>query len=136
MLAKEGGALPKMARPVKLFLGCTLGSGQQGFSWIHIEDLIRLSLEAAQNPNYEGALNATSPIPISQRDFMNILAGRLHRPLWPLPSALTRLSLKCFLGELAEPMLLQGAYVYPKKALKLGFQFRFEQPEAALADLL
>ncbi len=136
VLAKEGGALPKMARPVKLFLGCTLGSGQQGFSWIHLEDLIRLCLEAAQNPNYAGAINATSPTPISQRVFMGILARHLHRPLWPLPPALTRLSLKWLLGEMAEPMLLQGAYVYPKKALGLGFQFRFGEPEAALADLL
>lgn len=136
VLAKEGGALPKMARPVKLFLGCTLGSGQQGFSWIHLEDLIRLCLEAAQNPNYAGAINATSPTPISQRVFMGILARRLHRPLWPLPAALTRLSLKWLMGEMAEPMLLQGAYVYPKKALGLGFQFNFGEAEAALADLL
>lgn len=136
VLARDGGALPKMARPVRMFLGCTLGTGRQGFSWIHIDDLVHLLLEAARNPNYEGVLNATSPRPVSQKVFMHLLARRLHRPLWPLPAALTRLSSRWLLGELAEPMLLQGAFVYPKKAQMLGFRFAFEGPEAALADLL
>jgi hypothetical protein len=136
VLAKDGGALPKMARPVRMFLGCTLGTGRQGFSWIHIDDLVHLLMEAARNPNYEGAINATSPRPVSQKVFMHLLARRLHRPLWPLPTALTRLSSRWLLGELAEPMLLQGAFVYPKKAQMLGFRYAFERPEAALADLL
>lgn len=136
VLARDGGALPKMARPVRMFLGCTLGTGRQGFSWIHIDDLVQLLLESARNPIYEGAINATSPRPVSQKVFMHLLARRLHRPLWPLPSALTRAASTWLLGELAEPMLLQGAFVYPKKAQMLGFQFAFEKPEAALADLL
>jgi len=136
VLAREGGALPKMARPVRLFLGCTLGSGRQGFSWIHLDDLVSLLLEAARNVHYEGVINATAPRPVSQKLFMHLLARRLHRPLWPLPSALTRLSSQWLLGEMAEPMLLQGAFVYPKKALELGFRFAFERPDAALADLL
>ena len=136
VLAKEGGALPKMARPVRLFLGCALGSGHQGFSWIHIEDLVRLFLETARNPDYEGVINATSPTPISQKAFTETLARQLHRPVWPLPAILTRLASKWLLGEMAEPMLLQGAYIHPKKALMLGFQFAFEKAEAALADLL
>lgn len=136
VLAKEGGALPKMIRPVRLFLGCALGSGRQGFSWIHLEDLVRLLLEATRNSGYEGVLNATSPQPISQGAFMRLLAKGLHRPLWPLPSALTRLASTWLLGEMAEPMLLQGAYIHPKKALMLGFRFTFEKPEEALADLL
>jgi uncharacterized protein (TIGR01777 family) len=136
VLAREGGALPKLVRPVKLFLGCTLGSGHQGFSWIHIEDLIRLLLEAARNPNYEGAVNATAPCPISQRAFTTALARQLHRPVWPLPALLTRLASGWALGEMAGPMLLQGAYVHPSQALRLGFTFTFEQAEAALLDLL
>jgi len=136
VLAREGGALPKMARPVRLFLGCTLGGGRQGLSWIHLDDLVSLLLEAARNIHYEGVINATSPRPVSQKAFMQLLARRLHRPLWPLPSALTRLTSQWLLGEMADPLLLQGAFVYPKKALMLGFRFNFERPEAALADLL
>jgi uncharacterized protein len=136
VLAREGGALPRMARPVRLFLGCTLGSGRQGLSWIHLDDLVSLLLEAARNPTYEGVINATSPRPVSQKTFMRLVAQRLHRPLWPLPTVLTRLASRWLLGEMAEPMLLQGAFVYPKKALMLGFRFAYEKPDAALADLL
>lgn len=136
VLARRGGALPKMARPVRLFLGCTLGSGSQGFSWIHIQDAVNMLLEAARNPDYLGAVNATSPRPLAQKAFMQLLARSLHRPLWPLPAGLTRLASTWLLGEMAESMLLQGAYVYPKKALSLGFQFTFEKAESALADLL
>jgi uncharacterized protein (TIGR01777 family) len=136
VLAKEGGALPKMARPVRLFLGCNLGSGSQGFSWIHLEDLVQLLLEAALNPKYEGIVNATSPAPVSQKDFTRSLARQLHRPVWPLPAFLTRSAATWFLGEMAESMLLQGAFVQPGKALRLGFQFRFGELEAALADLV
>jgi uncharacterized protein len=136
VLAREGGALPKMAQPLRLFLGCAMGSGRQGISWIHIDDLIRLLLEAAGNPGYEGAINATSPSPLSQEAFTRALAGRLHRPVWPLPAPLTRLAARWLLGEMAEAMLLQGAYVAPQKALGLGFTFKFERAEAALADLL
>ncbi len=136
VLAREGGALPRMAQPVRLFLGCPLGDGRQGFSWIHIADLVDLLLEAASNINYEGAINATAPKPISHRAFMEALARRLHRPLWPLPSICTRWPLKLLLGEMAEPMLLRGAYVYPKKALALGFHFTYTRSEEALEDLL
>ena len=136
VLAGEGGALPKMARPIRSFLGCTLGSGRQGISWIHIEDLVRLLLESARNPGYEGAVNATSPRPISQKAFTLVLARLLHRPVWPLPSGLTRFASRWLLGELAESMLLEGAYVYPQKAQTLGFVFKFEKADAALADLL
>lgn len=136
VLAKEGGALPRMARPVRLFLGSTLGSGRQGFSWIHIEDLIRLLLEAARNIKYEGVVNATSPTPISQKAFTRALTRQLHRPLWPLPAILTRLASTWLLGEMAKSMLLHGAYVYPSKALMLGFTFNFEKVESALLDLL
>ena len=136
VLAREGGALPRIAFPVKLFQGARLGSGQQGFSWIHIDDLVRLFLEAARNPANAGALNATSPMPTSNETFTRAVARRLHRPLLPVPAWVTRTALRALFGEMAEAMLLQGAFVYPAKAQSLGFTFRFERVEEALADLL
>jgi uncharacterized protein len=136
VLAKDGGVLPKIARPVKMFLGCPFGNGRQGFSWIHIEDLIRLLMDVANHSEYEGPINATSPHPISQKAFLQLLAGRLHRPIWPLPALMTRTLAKWALGEMAGPLLLHGAYVYPKKALTHGFEFRFATAETALTNLL
>jgi uncharacterized protein (TIGR01777 family) len=136
VLAREGGALPKMALPVRWFAGSKLGSGKQGLSWIHLEDLVAMFLEAARNPAWRGVFNGTAPQPLSQGAFTRLLAERLHRPLLPLPAFLTATTLKLALGELAEELLLQGAFVLPTRAQAEGFQFRFPTAQAALADLL
>ena len=136
VLAREGGALPRMSLPIRRFVGCRLGSGRQGFSWIHIHDLVALILATLSNRAYEGPVNATAPFPISQGEFIQELARQLHRPLWPLPARLTSLALKVGLGQMAQEMLLQGALVRPQKALSLGFTFRYPDAAMALADLI
>jgi uncharacterized protein (TIGR01777 family) len=136
VLAGEGGALPKMALPVRLFQGTKLGHGQQGFSWIHIDDLVALFIEAARNPAYTGAVNGTAPRPMTNETFTRTLARRLRRPLLPVPAWLTRTAVKLLVGEMAEALLLQGAFVYPRQAERLGFVFRFEDAQTALQDLL
>jgi uncharacterized protein (TIGR01777 family) len=136
VLAREGGALPKMALPVKLFLGAKLGHGQQGLSWIHIEDLTALIVEALENPAYEGVLDATAPGPVTNQTFTAALGRALHRPIFPVPGFLTRTGVRLLVGEMADEMLLSGAFGYPRRAEKLGFEFRFPRVDGALADLL
>lgn len=136
VLAREGGALPKMALPVKLFQGAKLGHGQQGLSWIHLDDLVALLVEAATNPAYEGAVNATAPKPVSNATFTRYLGEALHRPILPVPAALTRLGVKLLVGEMAEALLLQGAFIYPRVAERNGFRFQYTDAREALADLL
>jgi len=135
VLAKDGGALPKMALPVKLFQGTRLGHGQQGLSWIHIDDLVRLIIEAASNPAYQGAVNATSPFPVTNETFTRALARRLHRPLLPVPAFVTRTALTLLFGDMGKEMLLEGSFVYPARAQELGFTFTHERVEDALAGL-
>ena len=136
VLAREGGALPKMALPIRLGLGCAVGSGRQGLSWIHRDDLVAMLAEAAWNPAWEGPYNATAPEPLDNRTFTRLLARRLHRPLWPVPGPVSAAVLRAALGEMAESLLLQGAFVRPSRALAQGFRFRFPTTESALADLL
>lgn len=136
VLAKGGGALPKMALPVRCFAGCKLGSGTQGLSWIHRDDLVAMVVEAARNPAWAGPFNATAPQPLSNAAFTRCLARQLRRPLLPVPGFLTAALLPLVLGELAEALLLQGAFVHPAHALARGFSFRFPDPVSALEDLL
>ena len=136
VLARRGGALPKMALPVRLFAGARLGHGRQGFSWIHLHDLVEMLLEAARNPAWEGPFNATAPEPVSQAVFLNLLSKRLHRPLPPIPGFLPAAAIRLLLGDLGRDLLLQGAYVHPGRAEALDFPFRFPSPEEALLDLL
>jgi uncharacterized protein (TIGR01777 family) len=136
VLARDGGALPKMALPVRLWVGCKLGSGAQGLSWIHLDDLVAMFLEAARNPAWEGPFNGTAPEPLGNEAFTDLLARRLRRPLLPVPGALTAAVAKLALGEMATALLLQGAYVVPTRAQALGFGYQFPTAVSALEDLL
>ena len=136
VLARKGGALPKMALPVRLFQGCKLGTGTQGLSWIHLDDLVAMLVQAAANPAWTGPCNATAPQPLSNEAFTRLIAQQLHRPLLPVPGWLTAGATRLLLGDMAEALLLQGAFVLPAKAQALGFQFRFPTAQAALEDLL
>jgi uncharacterized protein (TIGR01777 family) len=135
VLAREGGALPKMAVPMRLFLGAPIGSGDQPFSWIHVADLVDLLIAILCDRNWEGQINATAPNPVSQKAFLRALGKRLNRPVIPVPAFLTATAAKILLGEMAGPMLLEGASVLPRKAMDLGFPFRFPKVERALEDL-
>lgn len=134
-LTPRGGALAKLALPMKLFQGAKLGSGQQGFSWIHIDDLVGLYIEAAESPDWSGAINGTAPRPLTNETFTRLLGACLRRPVLPIPAFLTEIGVRILLGEMASEVL-DGAFVYPARALKLGYRFKFEKAEDALADLL
>ena len=134
-LAKEGGALPKMAFPVKIFQGAKLGRGTQGLSWIHIDDLVALYITAVEDERWNGAINGTAPEPVSNEAFTRLLGRKLHRPILPVPGFLTAAALKALVGPMSAE-LLEGAFVLPRRAESLGFTFRFRSAEAALEDLL
>ncbi|MGC1460279.1 MAG: TIGR01777 family oxidoreductase, partial [Steroidobacteraceae bacterium] len=132
VLGRDGGALPQLARPVRLGLGAILGSGRQWVSWIHIDDLVRLFEFALDTPRVNGAFNAVSPAPVTHRQFQASMARILKRPLWlRVPAALIRRAL----GEMAQ-LLVDGQRVVPARATSLGFQFRHTQIQEALGDLL
>jgi uncharacterized protein (TIGR01777 family) len=129
VLAREGGALPQLARTFRLGLGGRLGNGRQWFPWIHLDDLVELIRAAARDPGYRGPLNAVSPHPVRNREFAQTLARQLRRPaLLPVPA----LALRAVLGELAGE-LLESRRVVPRAALDRGFAFRHESLKSALA---
>ena len=128
VLGSGGGALAKMVVPFKFFAGGPLGSGQQWMSWIQLEDHVRLMLEVIENTRASGAINATAPNPVRNKEFCQTLGKVLGRPCWaPVPG----LALRLVLGEMAE-MLLTGQRVIPAAAQKLGFQFRYPNLKEAL----
>lgn len=132
VLARESIILKLMALPVRLFMGGPLGSGTQGFSWIHIADEVAAIRFLLENEQAEGAFNLSAPEPLSNAEFTKILAKVLRRPYWlPVPAFLLRL----ILGEMST-LVLEGQFVLPERLQKLGFRFRFPRAEEALRDLL
>ncbi len=126
------GALAKLLPPFSLYLGGPLGSGQQWFSWIHQQDLVRLILTAVDEPTMQGVYNATAPEPLRMAEFCQVLGEVMQRPSWlPVPAAVLQL----LLGEAAD-VVLKGQRVLPERTLASGFEFQFPNARAALKDLL
>lgn len=134
VLARDGGALPRMALPFRFFVGGRLGSGKQYVSWIHRDDWIDMVRWALQNADVSGPLNLTAPAPATNAEFTRALAQAMHRPaLFPVPAFALRLLLG---NEMADSLLLQGQRVLPARAQQLGFQFRFRDVVTALRNVL
>jgi hypothetical protein len=127
VLSKRGGALPKMLLPFKLGLGGYIGRGDQYFSWIHLEDVLRGIVHLISNSACHGVYNFTAPNPVTNHQYSHELAKALRRPcLFKIPESLLRLSL----GEAAD-LLVYGQRVIPKRLLESGYEFVF--PELAQA---
>lgn len=132
VLDRKGGAFPLMALPYRLFGGGRIGSGKQGLSWIHIDDMVGLILFCLDNDSIAGPVNASAPEPVSNDEFGRAVGRALGRPHWfPLPAAILRAAL----GEMSM-LLLDGQRAVPDKPVKLGFRFRYPQLEQALKELL
>lgn len=128
VLEKGGGALAKMEFPFKIFAGGPLGSGTQGFPWIHLDDEIGLIEFALTHESVEGPLNAAAPESLTNAQFSKALGHALHRPSWaPVPAFV----LKLMLGEMSE-MLLTGQRAVPRKALQAGYRFKYSSATQAL----
>lgn len=132
VLGSGGGALGKMLTPFKLGGGGPLGSGRQWMPWIHVADLARLYLHAAETQSMRGPLNAVAPNPVRNAEFTKALARQLHRPAF-LPAPY--FGLRLLFGEFAQ-VLFASQRVVPKVALDSGFVFQFPLITEALREIL
>jgi uncharacterized protein (TIGR01777 family) len=128
----SGGALSKMLLPFKLGAGGPLGNGRQWMPWIHVADLARLYLHAAETGSIVGAMNSVAPNPVRNAEFTKVLARQLHRPAFmPAPYFGLRLAF----GEFAQ-VLFASQRVIPKVALDTGFVFQYPELAGALREIL
>lgn len=129
VIGKNGGALAQMLPIFRAGLGGKIGSGNQGFSWIHLSDLAR-AIEFLYERGGSGAYNFTAPNPTTNAGLTKALGSALHRPtILPVPE----FALRLIYSEGAK-VLTSGQKVYPKKLLETGFAFEFENIESAVVD--
>jgi uncharacterized protein len=133
VLSTEGGALKEYLKPLRFGIAPVMGNGKQIVSWIHIDDLVKMYIDAIENENWKGVYNAVAPSAVSNKEFMKILSKvrrsfsiRIHVP---------SLFLKIGLGELSIE-LLKSTTVSADKIQEAGFEFLFPEPETAFTDLL
>lgn len=130
VLGRKGGALSKMLPVFKLGLGGPLGDGKQFMSWINIEDLAAMYVEALKNPNVKGPYNGTAPYPATNKDFTRALGKVLKRPaLLPAPAGVIRK----ILGEMST-IVLDGQRVLPTKFKEEKFRYRYPTLDMALKE--
>jgi uncharacterized protein len=132
VFSREGGALPLMVLPFRLFAGGPVGSGRQYISWIHIADHVAALRLLIDSDRADGAFNLTAPAPVTNAEFGRAVGRVLRRPSFmPAPGFAMRLAL----GEMAT-IVLDGQRVVPHRLTELGFGFRFADVESALRDVL
>lgn len=132
VLSMEGGALPQTVLPFKFFAGGPLGSGNQWWAWIHLEDMVRAIRFLLETPTASGIFNVCTPNPVRQKAFARAVGRAMGRPSFlPAPA----FALKLALGEMAA-IVLHGRRAVPQKLQSLGFTFNYPQIQEALLDLL
>ncbi|WP_020589887.1 TIGR01777 family oxidoreductase [Desulfobacter curvatus] len=130
VLGPGGGALDVMGQAFRMFMGGPLGSGEQWFPWVHLDDLVR-GVFFLMEHNAQGVYNFTGPVPIRQKAFAKELGRALHRPAFmPAPAFFVRL----FMGQLGDSLL------YSQKALPAaletaGFRFEYDTVAGALTQI-
>lgn len=131
VLGKNGGMLQKLIPVFSWGVGGKIGNGKQWFSWISLNDLVRVYETVITDNRFTGAVNAVSPNPVRNSDLTKALGKALHRPtVFPVPSFF----LKIGLGELAGA-ILQSSRITPKKLLGASFTFQEPTLENVLTEL-
>ena len=135
VLGRDGGALPRLTRLARLYLGGTVGEGHQYISWLHVRDFCRLVLWCVEREEAAGVYNATGPCPVTNAEFMCELRCALKRPWSPrVPTWLVRLG--AFLLRTEPALALEGRRCIPDRLVEEHFKFLYTNLESALADLL
>ncbi len=131
VLSRDGGALPLLALPIKLFVGVIFGNGKQWFPWIHMKDEINIIIRAIENDSMHGPYNLCSPNTVQNKTLVKSIGKVLKRPVFiRIPSFLMRI----FMGELSTA-LLKGHKAVPKKLLQEGYKFEYPELLPALENI-
>lgn len=133
VLMKNGGALPKLAKPARLGFGAAVGTGKQWMPWIHIDDLVNIYSQAVVNDKLFGPFNAVAPEHATQTTMIQKIGRSLNRPTF-LP-AVPKFMIRTVLGEMAL-VITEGSRVSAQKLLDIGFEFRYPRLQPALNNLL
>ncbi|MDB4925610.1 TIGR01777 family oxidoreductase [Mucilaginibacter sp.] len=132
VLDAKGGALSKLAAPVKFGLGSPLGNGKQWIPWIHEQDVINLYLYGIENNDLSGVYNMAAPNPVTNKQLTRAVAKEMHRPLW-LPKV-PAFALELLLGEMST-IILGSQKVSAQKIEEVGFKFKYPTLTWALKDI-
>jgi hypothetical protein len=133
VLDARGGLLAELLTPFKLGVGGPLAGGDQYMSWIHVDDEVGILLWALDNDRVTGTINATAPNPVTNKEFSRALGRAVGRPAAvPVPGFVLDLRFGREFGQ----VLRGGQRVMPRRALDLGYEFKFTEIDQAFKSLV
>jgi len=132
VLDKDSGALPTLAKPIKLYIGSPIGNGRQWIPWIHWQDVVDMYVYSIENTAVNGIYNMVAPNPATNAQLTQAVAKQFHKPLWA-PNVPTFV-LKLILGEMST-IVLGSTKVSAQKIEDAGFRFKFTEVSAALKEI-
>lgn len=133
VLAEKGGALEVLKKPVELNVGAALGTGEQYFPWIHLEDLVAIYIKAVEDVSMNGAYNAAAPDFVTNEILTQKIASHLNKKIW-LPN-IPKFIISKTLGEMSI-LALEGSRISSKKIENSGFKFVYSNLDKALTDII
>ncbi|TDE13632.1 TIGR01777 family oxidoreductase [Dyadobacter psychrotolerans] len=133
VLSTEGGAIPKMALPAKFGFGAPLGSGKQWISWIHLDDLCNMYINAMTNNSWHGPYNAVASGPVTNEELTRQICKTLGRPQW-MPNV-PSFALRLVFGEMANVVLGSNFVINKRVTAETDFKYQFTDLEKALEDV-
>lgn len=132
VIGKDGGAIPLMRKVFSTGLGGNLGNGKQWMPWVHVDDVARMIITCLDNEVIRGAVNATSPNPVTNAEFTKTLAAKLGKKAFiPVPT----FAIKALPGGMSE-IFLDSLRIEPTVMKTHGFKWDFETVDTAIADAL
>ena len=100
-------------------------------SWIHLDDEVGIILWALDTETATDVINATAPNPVTNKEFSKALGAAVNRPaFFPAP----KLAVVALRGRELADLVVGSARVMPRRALDLGYSFRFSEIGPALED--
>ncbi len=134
VLSNDGGEFKEIKAPLKFGVAGIFGDGNQIVSWIHIDDICRMYMEAIRNRDLRGVYNAVAPLPVSNKKLMMVTAEKMRNRFF-IPIHVPKFFLRLFLGKRSIE-ILKSATVSCKKIKALGFTFLYPTIESAVDELV
>ena len=133
-LGKDGGVIPVYQNLVKFGLGGKQGSGEQMFSWIHIEDLYRIVRFLESREDLSGVFNCGSPNPVQNKELMRLLRQTMGRNIG-MPATEWMLKTGAVVIRTEPELILKSRWVLPSRLIRAGFVFMYPTLKLALEEI-
>jgi uncharacterized protein (TIGR01777 family) len=133
VLSNEGGAFREFKRPLRFGFAGILGSGKQVISWIHIDDMCRMYIEAIENKSLAGSYNAVATLPVANKRLVIAMAEKFRHKFY-IPVHIPTFFLQAVMGKRSTE-ILKSATVANKKIRSTGFTFLYPVIGPAIENL-